>query len=294
LLDFLNNLYFELSKETPMHLPHHHTNNFSFLRLGAGSLAALTLVGLLACGGDGGGGSATPPPPPAAPTLVGIWQGTMHPGTDVSRPGYLAILPDQSFRLMDSDGFAETTGNLTLTGSSVGGAGTWYQGRLGITPSVPVTFSGTFTQSPSPTLAFGFELATSGMDCEMVPDVQATSSTQALLAGSYTGTSTTTASGLKETIVIASGGLTFTGTARDDSGLRGSYTGTLAAIQNLNAFTMTGTYTPSGSSQPPIAFAGLAYVRAVNPNTLIIIADSAAAGGSTVVGGVYSGNSFVF
>ena len=253
------------------------------------SFLAISLSFLAACGGGGGGSGPTPPP---GSPLPGIWFGAFHPGTDVSRPGYLVVLPDQSFRSLDSLGQSEVTGNLSLARTQqVGGAGTWYQGRLGVTPAVAVTFSGTFNPSPTPTLEFGFELADSGFDCSMTPDGQATIADPHALAGIFTAPRALSALGFAETLTIPDGGQTFSGTATDASGAaQGTYSGTLLPIASLNAFTVEGAFTPAGGGAA-LPLTGVMYLRVGSAATnLVFIADNAPTGGTRVFGGIYTRN----
>lgn len=260
--------------QTRSHLP---------LVRGGAALLACGLLGGLACGGSGNGGGnpPTPQPTPPAITLPGIWSGTANSGNS-----YMVILPAGTFWFLEDTTDSATTGNITVSGTTLGGSGNWYTGRLNHNVVSPVTLSGTAVAPPTPALNLDLDTGDNNLECALTPDTQANPPIQpADLAGNYAATDRATASGLAETFAVAADGLSFTGTNAN-----GNYAGSLTPITGVSAYSATGTFTPSATGQPAVAFSGVAYQRAGTATALILIANTSVSGGNQVIGGIYSKN----
>ena len=71
-----------------------------------------------------------------------------------------------------------------------------------------------------------------------------------------------------------------------------SFSGKLAQRQNLNAFDVSGQFLPTDPTEVPLKFTGIAYLKPATASgtkaTFVLIADSASAGQTAVVSGIYT------
>lgn len=251
------------------------------IRQGLAWTAALAVGAMLACSAGIGD------PTPDIVSLWGIWQGTVNPDASPGGQGYLVVLPDQSFRFLSSTGISEVAGTVALGGSSLGGSGTWYT-RQAANSAVPVTLGGTIALTPGAVLNLTFSGAAGAMKCVLNRDQAANGAIQpAALAGTYTASAANNSGDLDETIVIAPDGQSFTG-----SNSANSFSGKLAQRQNLNAFDVSGQFLPTDPTEVPLKFTGIAYLKPATASgtkaTFVLIADSASAGQTAVVSGIYT------
>ena len=230
-------------------------------RFPAGTLV-LALAFLQACGGGGGGTSATvqQAPPVTNANIAGAWIYTAPSGTvyrDLILPGTL------EFRSLDSN-MAEGVGTLAVNGNAVTGTITAYPpaAYAAYYPITNGTIAGTATDtSINDTATFPL----GPFSASLAPDAPANVSVQlAQLAGTYTADSTHTSSGLGGTLTVNADG---TFTLADSSG---SGQGSFAQVAaNLNAFTTTLTFTPTGGTAAD--YSGLSYQLTGSPASIVFM-----------------------
>lgn len=239
-------------------------------RIAAGPIllaASLLLLGSLACDRAHSAASAEPPLPPPA-WLTGAWSGTFDGTGDVVRA---LILPSGACRLLNESGLGQVAGTLALGGQTLSGTGSFFlPGPLQV-PSIgsqaAFRFEGRAAPADAPPVRMvlvntGHAWDMTSVDLARDPEAGA-APRLAELAGRYA--CERTSGGVSSDLDLKADG-SFTG--RDE---RGSFTGRLGQPDPAaNALTVRLDYTPQGA-RTPLAFTGLAYVRA---GGLVVMTDA--------------------
>lgn len=233
--------------------------------------APLAAVSLLAGALAACSGKSNDAPVASVSPLAGAWISTNATGNKA----YALILPTNgTFRAFLAD-TTLATGTVTLSPTTLGGTASVFPTgaptALGAGPS-QVTLSGTgsstvfnptFTSVGGTTASFAF-----------APDTAANVSTSlTALAGTYKAAATQDSDGVGGTITLTAAGVL------SGSDSNGTLSGTLTQVAaNLNAFTVTFTYTPAaGTSGSPLAFTGLAYLRPGAAPSVVLMSNASTA-----------------
>ncbi len=235
------------------------------------TIAALSLV-ITGCGGGGSGSTPTP---------NGIYTGTIT-GGNASYNGDLgekAIIYNNRLMLLsnNSGGVSQIfDANLTVTGSSLTGAGSRYDSGGSLLNSI--SYDGTFSTGQSATVNFSrtdsaVTLADGTMQLTATSAVYSKGSAASRLAGSWTGTFDLSFGRQMDLSLDANGTITSGG---DQSPLDCQFTGSITpADASINVYNVTLTSDGGSSSSacrlPADDYTGLAWTEGDTDGTLVLM-----------------------